>query len=163
MEEGGCFRIWLNEPFTGNQKSILKGFEIHLMKFKGFSFMHEFRTPNFKTDFEKKQLQKKIGFIPQEEIYLCGIATPIFRSAEAILQYFGGYLQVGVGNAQKEDPSIKGICVNISKRGKFIPFLYELDYQLIDWELIANYFNHSDSKMIKEIYSIQNYITNYLN
>ena len=153
MEYGACFSIWLKRSLTLQEKSLLKEYEIYLEQFKRYSFSHDFKVP-FITEYEKKQLRNTIGYIPEEEIYICGLATPLFRSIEAILKYFGGYAQIGPG----DNPLVKGICHKIRKNGIYFPHLKGNIYYLIDWELLANVYNLYDTPEIKEIYSIQSFI-----
>ena len=58
---------------------------------KGYSFSYEYRQPVIDTRYERNQIKSKLGFIPQQEIQICGLADPMFRATEAIMKYFGGY------------------------------------------------------------------------
>jgi hypothetical protein len=161
FEYGACFDVWLERPLTSQEKSLLQDYETYLWQFKSYrySFMHSFKVPVF-TKFEKKQLLNTIGYIPEEEICICGLATLLFRAIEAILKHFGGYTLIGVGNIFKEQPDILGKCFEIKRSRSDPKFQYATEYQLIDWEMIANAYNLHDPQMIKEIYSIQNFIKN---
>ena len=52
--------------------------------------------PLIRTKEEYPQIIKAIGFIPIEEIVICGFADVIFESAYDIMMKYGGYLRVGV-------------------------------------------------------------------
>ena len=162
-EGGACFNVWLSRSLTTKEKALLKEYEMYLESFKnmGYSFGYKFKDPIF-TKFEKKQLLNTIGYVPEEEIYICGLATPIFRSIEAILKHFGGYAKIGVGEIYKEQPDIKGKCFEIRKSRSDPYYKYFKRFQLIDWEMIANVYNLYATPEIKEIYSIQNFINQKL-
>ena len=153
MESGACFSIWLKRTLTHQEKSLLKEYENYLMKYKGFSFIYEIRIPVI-TKHEEKQLLNTIGYLPDEEISISGLATPLFRAIEAILKYFGGYAKIGASNY----PNLKGECYEIRKSNIYFPHLLGNKYYLSDWEIIANEYNLDDTPEIKETYSIQNFI-----
>lgn len=159
VEPGACFGVYLEAPLTIEEKSLLEEYEEYLWQFKsyGYSIMHEFKLPVI-TKFENGQLLKTIGYIPEEEIYICGLVTPLFRSIEAILKHFGGYAMINVGDIYKEQPAIKGKCFEIRKCKLDSENPYADSYQLINWEMISNAFNLYDPPEIREIYSIQNFI-----
>jgi hypothetical protein len=159
MEAGACFSIWLKNPLTTQEKSLLEEYQLNLHQYNmGYSFMYEFKEP-YITKFEKDQLLKTIRFVPREEIYICGLATPLFRSMEAILKYFGGFAQLGPG----DDPQVKGVCHLVRKNRTYFPGLKYNAYYLIDWEIVANAYNQSDPPEIREIYSLQNFILHNTN
>jgi hypothetical protein len=158
MEAGACFELWLDQTLTKQEKYLLRGYEEYLHKCKfGYSFMHSFKIPKYSVA-EKKQLLNTIGYIPEEVIYVCGLATPLFRSIEAILKFYGGYLKMGTRNILKNHPDIKGRCFTIRKKKYLSNILLASSYQLIDWEIVGLLFNCDDPPEIKEIYSIQNYM-----
>ncbi len=163
-EGGACFDVWLSRTLTTREKVLLKEYEMYLESFKNmrYSFGYKFKVPFF-TKFEKKQLLNTIGYVPEEEIFICGLATPLFRSIEAILKHFGGYAKIGVGDIYKEQPDIKGRCFEIRKSRSDPYYKYIKRFQLIDWEMIADLYNLDDPVEIKEIYSIQNFINLKLN
>jgi hypothetical protein len=162
-EVGACFDVWLYRTLTTKEKTLLKEYEMYLESFKNmdYSFGYEFKVQVF-TKFEKKQLLDTIGYVPEEEIYICGLATPLFRSIEAILKHFGGYAKIGLGEIYKEQPAINGRCFEIRKSKSDPYYKYIKRFQLIDWEMLANVYNLNDPPEIKEIYSIQNFINQKL-
>jgi hypothetical protein len=157
FEYGACFSIWLNRTLTTYEKSLLKEYEIYLMRIKNkrYSFMHEFKVP-FITNYEKSQLLKTIGYVPEEEIYICGLATPLLRSMEAILKHFGGYAQIGAG----DDPTVEGESYEIRKTNIYFPHRRYNKYYLSDWRIIASFYNRYDPLEIKKIYSILDFQKN---
>jgi hypothetical protein len=163
MEAGACFDVWLSRSLTTREKGLLMEYEVYLMGFKhkGYSFSQKFKIPTF-TKFEKKQLLSSIGYVPEEELFICGLATPLFRSIEAILKHFGGYAKIGISDIYKEQPEIIGKCYEIRKGRSDPNYKYIKQYQLIDWEMISNVYNKDDPPEIKEIYSIQNFINQKL-
>lgn len=160
FEYGACFSVLLRLTLTIQERTLISEFDNYLLQFKnqGYSFMHEYKAPVF-TKFEKKQLLETIGYIPEEEISMCGLATPLFRSIEAILNHFGGYAMIRVGDIFKEQPKIKGKCFDIRRSRSDPNYQYNKRYQLIDSEMISSVYNLSDPPEIKEIYSIQNFIS----
>ncbi len=158
-EDGACFNIWLRTSLTDREKSLLKEYEIFFQPYgHRFSFVHGFKIL-YLTNYEKSQLLKTIGYIPEEELYICGLATPLFRSIEAILKYFGGFAKIGSGET-KDNPEIKGVYYEIRKSRLYYNHLYPLSYYLIDWEIVANVYNTYDTPKIREFYSIQNFVSN---
>lgn len=143
IEYGVSFDIWLERPLSTEEKTLLINYENYLMQFKGYSFIHEFKVSCITTH-EKNQLHNSIGYIPEEEICISGLATPVFRSIEAILKHFGGYAKIGPGN----DPIVNGKWYKIRESNGNI-------YYLSNWEILNNTYNLNDSASIKEIYSIQ--------
>lgn len=153
MEDGACFKLWLINPLSVQDKSLLIAYQDYLQKYKmGYSFMFDLKVPNL-CIYEKEQLLNTIGFIPEEEIYVCGLITPLLRSIEAILKYFGGYAEIGAGY----DPSVEGVCYEIKRSLAITKNSKENIYRLSNWEIIANVYNKNDTDEIKAIYSIQRF------
>jgi hypothetical protein len=153
-EEGACFSVYLGRTLTAEEKSILNEFESYLQQYKiRYSFIHSFKIPSF-TKYEKGQLLQIMGFIPEEELYICGLATPLFRSIEAILKYYGGYAEIGPGY----DETVKGNFHKIRKTQIYFNHFYPVSYYLSDWEIIANVYNQDDPPEIRRIYSIPNFL-----
>ena len=87
--DGGCISVWVDKQLTLNERLLLQKYEYFLMDYrKGYSFSYEYRQPVIDTRYERNQIQSKLGFIPQQEILICGLADPMFRAAEAIMKYF---------------------------------------------------------------------------
>lgn len=157
MEAGACFSLLLSKTLTPPEKYLLNSYANYLHKAKfGYSFIHSFKIPKFSSA-EKKQLLNTIGYIPEEEIYICGLATPLFRSIEAILANFGGYAKIDIMKALKKHPELKGEYHRIRKRKYISDLLIYSSYTLINWEIVGMYFNNDDPKEIKEIYSFKNF------
>ena len=154
--DGGCISVWVEKRLTLNERLLLQKYEYFLMDYrKGYSFDYEYRQPVIDTRFERNQVKSKLGFIPQQEIQICGLADPMFRAAEAIMKYFNGYYQM----AHDDDISkAMGKHDVIRKRNRFGIPVY--DYHLCDWEYIANYFNVLDTVQIKNVYDINRFKRN---
>jgi len=116
---------------------------------KGYSFSQEYRQPEIKTKFERNQIKSKLGFIPEQEIMICGLADPMFRAAEAIMKYFDGYYI----SRHKDDLSkAKGLHLAIKKRNTFgIPVFA---YFMHDWVYVRTYFNVMDNPEIRNLYDM---------
>lgn len=122
----------------------------------GYSFSYEFREPKIKSRFERKQIISKIEYFPGQEIQICGLADPMFRATEAILKYFGGYLTMRI-KADKISNK-EGVIHQIYKRTKFAKRIFS--YSLLDWQIVANYYNILDDQKIRIIYSIDRFEKN---
>jgi hypothetical protein len=154
--DGGCISIWVEKQLTLNERLLLQKYEYFLMDYGlGYSFSYEFRQPIIDTRFERKQIQSHLGFIPQQEIQICGLADPMFRAAEAIMKYFNGYYKM----AHDDDISqAKGKHYRIKKRNRFGIPVY--NYHLVNWEYIGSYFNVLDSDKIRNVYSFERFKRN---
>lgn len=160
FEYGACLSIWFKGAFTIHEKLILKKYEIYLRQYtNGLSFIYEFKVP-FITKYEQSQFLKTIGYIPEEEISICALATPLFRAVEAILKFYGGFAKICFADVYKDNPDLKGICHVIQKSNLEEDHPSMSTYQLIDWELTFNLYNCYDPPEIREIYSIQSFVNN---
>jgi hypothetical protein len=92
---GGCIEIWRQEPLDIASKEALGLYAMYLNKV-AVSFTIRFMKPKIETKEEEAQIIKAIGYIPKEEIVICGFSNVIFASAYDIMMKFGGYLRVGV-------------------------------------------------------------------
>ncbi|MEA1888079.1 MAG: hypothetical protein U9N72_12810 [Bacteroidota bacterium] len=41
--------------------------------------------------YEEKKFKRYLGTKIKQELVICGLADPLFRSVEAIMKFFGGY------------------------------------------------------------------------
>jgi hypothetical protein len=158
MEAGACFEIWLDKTLNEQEKYLLHEYNKYLHEYKfGYSFLYSFHAPEYSTA-EKKQLLNTIGYVPSEVIYICGLATPLFRSIEAILKYFGGYAKISIGNALKDNDNNKRKSFTIRKKKYISKILISSSYQLINSEMVTFFFNYDDPPEIKMLYSVNNYL-----
>lgn len=156
--DGGCISIWVEKRLTLNQRLLLQKYESFLMDYSlGYSFSYEFRAPEIKTKYERKQIQSKLGFLPEQEIMICGLADPIFRAAEAIMKYFNGYYS-HIIEEEDDRRCLNKKCFPIKKRNK-IGFPYYA-YHIVNWKFIADYFNRADHKKINYLYSLDRFEKN---
>jgi hypothetical protein len=156
--DGGCITVWVEKQLTLNERLLLQKYEYFLMDYrKGYSFSYEYRQPVIDTRFERKQIKSKLGFIPQQEIQICGLADPMFRAAEAIMKYFNGYYQQRI-DSDDETKALNNKCYEIRKCNKF--GLPRYDYHLVNWEFMSDYFNQTDSDKVRNVYDIDRFRRN---
>jgi len=54
--DGGCIDIWLKTQLTLNERLLLQKYEYFLMDYGlGYSFMYEYREPEYQSKYQKKQ------------------------------------------------------------------------------------------------------------
>jgi len=152
--DGGCLCIWLHKPLTDEQMLLMKQYELYLQNLGlGYSFSYDLRLPDIKTRFEMRQVKRVIGYIPEQEIFICGLADPMFRATEAILKYFNGCLSISFDISGFCNPI--GKCYAIRKRNKHFFLFTRISYHLVDWEFVAGYWNRFDDQGIRDVYSIK--------
>ena len=155
--DGGCLSVWVEKQLTLNERLLLQKYEYYLMDYGlGYSFSYEYRQPEIRTRYERKQIQSQLGFIPQQEIQICGLADPMFRSAEAIMKYFNGYYQQHISEDERKYLNPK--CIAIRKRNKL--GIRKYVYHLVDWQFIANYFNQLDTDKVRNVYDLDRFRRN---
>jgi len=159
MEEdnitGGCISIWRRYSFNKDEKFLLSRYAKYL-NFLTRSFTLRIRPIKSISLFEKTQILPSIGFLPQEEILICGFSDVIFSAAEAILKDSGGFLSLGVGATKEEFASLKGKVKKVYKIefDSYYPYIELRKYHLIDWEFTSNYFNRINDDETRELYSL---------
>jgi len=157
--DGGYTSIWLKEPLTFTQKKVLHHYERYLSslspgKIRSYSFWWKLKPADRFSRYEQKQFKKYLGSEIKEEISICGLADPLFRSVEAIMKEFGGYYIYSIDGATEK--YLKGKYYAIRKRNKLgIP---GYAYHILNWEFIANYFNQKDEDDIRYVYDIERII-----
>lgn len=155
--DGGCISVWVEKRLTLIERRLLQKYEYFLMDYGvGYSFDYEYRQPEFDTRCERNQIKSKLGFIPEQDIFICGLADPMFRAAEAIMKYFNGYYMIYVHDDIAKYLNYR--CIAIKKRNKWgIP---KYAYHLVDWQFIANYYNQLDTKKVRTVYDIERFKNN---
>ncbi len=88
--------------------------------------------------------------IEENNIQICGLADPLFRSVEAITKDFGGFYIHSIDNEKEQ--YLKRKYFPIRKRNRLGFPIYA--YHLVSWEFVAGYFNQMDYDDIREVYSI---------
>lgn len=155
---GGCISIWRRKSLNQDEVYLLSRYAKYL-NFLSHSFTIRIRPINSINIFEKIQILLSIGYLPIEEILICGFSDVIFLSAEAILKDSGGFLSLGVGATKEEFATLKGIVKKIHKIefDNYYPYFESRTYNLIDWEFTSNYFNRFHDDETKEMYSINRF------
>lgn len=75
--DGGCIDIWRELILNEFDKRILLEYSRYINKFsKAFSI--RFRTLTLKSCYERAQVYNAIGYLPKQEILVCGFANVIF-------------------------------------------------------------------------------------
>ena len=151
--DGGCTSIWLKEPLTFAQKKIIYRYERYLAslgEMKIHSFYWKLKPANSYSKYEQKQFKKYLGTEIKQELVICGLADPLFRSVEAIMKFFGGYYTYNIDWEMQE--YVRGEYYVIRKRNKLGVPVYA--YHILDWQFIASYFNQMDGQEIRNLYDI---------
>lgn len=150
---GACISIWRRNSVNQDEAYLLSRYAKYL-NLLTHSFTIRIRPIKSITLLEKIQIFVSIGYLPKEEILLCGFNEAIFSSAVAILKDKGGYLSIGVGATENEFATLKGSVFKIRKLESIYPKIEIKTYHLIDWEFVLNYFNRLDDDETREIYSL---------
>jgi len=155
--DGGCTSIWLKRPMTFAQKKIIYRYESYLAslgQMKIHSFYWKLKPADGFTKYEQQQFRKYLGSEIKEELVICGLADPLFRAVEAIMQTFGWYYKYEI--SEETEPYLKGKYFTIRKRNKLGVPVYA--YHILDWQFIAAYFNRMDENYIRYVYDIDRLI-----
>lgn len=151
--DGGCTSIWFKRPLTFAQKKIINKYEQYLASLgpkKIHSFYWRLKPADGFTKYEQEQFRKHLGSEIKEEFVICGLADPLFRSVEAIMEVFGGYYIHSIDNETEQ--YLKGKYYAIRKRNKLGMPSYA--YHILDWQFVAGYFNQKDGDDIRWLYDI---------
>jgi len=151
---GGCIQIWRQEPLDTTFRDLLRRYAAYLNKV-AVSFTIRFVEPVIETKQVEAQIIKAIGYIPKEEIVICGFSDVIFESAYEIMIKFGSYLRVGV--TRELIPKTKGKAyqikyydiVGISKIPRY--------YHILDCEFVSNYFAVGQDPARRQLFSLDRY------
>lgn len=126
---GGCIEIWCKEPLNEIFKEILMKYAAYLNKVVvSYTIRKEV----------ERQIIKSIGYIPKEEIVICGFSNVIFDSAYEVMMKFGGHLRVGV--TKQMIPKTKGKAYQIKYYEKIGTSTIPRYYHLLDCEFVKDYF-----------------------
>jgi len=151
--DGGCTSIWFRKPLTFAKKKIIYRYERYLAllgEMKIHSFYWKLKPADSFSRYEQNQFKDYLGSEIEEEMVVCGLADPLFRSVEAIMKFFGGYYIYPIDWQMQE--YVRGEYYAIRKRNKVGISVYA--YHILDWEFIAAYFNQMDGDDIREVYSL---------
>jgi hypothetical protein len=151
---GGCIEIWRKEPIDKASKEALGLYAMYLNKV-AVSFTIRFMKPKIETKKVEVQIIKAIGYIPKEEIVICGFANVIFDSAYEIMMKFGGYLRVGV--TKELIPKTKGKAFQIKYYEIIGTSKIPRYYHILDCEFVRNYFAVGQDPARRHLFSLDEY------
>jgi hypothetical protein len=146
---GGCIAIWRQEPLDEAYKVLLRQYASYL-NVVTVSFTIRFREPKIETKDVERQIIKAIGYLPKEEILICGFASVIFDAAYEIMMKFGGYLQVGV--TRHMIPKTRGKAYQIKYYDKIGTSIIPYYYHLLDCEFVRDYFAVGRDRALSQIF-----------
>ena len=146
--DGGCISIWMEKTLLDRDKDLLIKYSSFINSFATY-YTIRFKELKIRSHSQKQKILQAIGYIPTFEILVSGFADAIFISSEVILKEFGGFLKINIGATLQELRKTKGEFHQIKNT--------RVEYFLIDWKVISNYFNVSDSKEKKELFSINKF------
>jgi hypothetical protein len=152
---GGCIEVWRKEPLEKASKDVLALYAGFLNKVT-VSFTIRFMPPQIWSKKEEPQILKAIGFIPMEEIVICGFSDVIFDSAYEIMMKFGGYLRVGVTKQMIPTTKGKGYQVTFHKRCGKSKITY--CYHILDGEFVMNYFSVGRDPALRQLISLDYFL-----
>lgn len=119
------------------------------------SFIIRFMQPKTETKEVERQIIKAIGYIPKQEIVICGFTDVIFVSAYEIMMKFGSYLRVGV--TKEMIPKTKGKAYQIKYYDKIGTSKIPRYYHLLDCEFVKDYFAVGRDRALQDICSLNEY------
>lgn len=154
---GVCIDIWRKEPLDEVFKEVLLKYAVYLNKV-AVSFTIRFKQPKIETKEVERQIIKALGYIPKEEIVICGFADIIFDSAYEIMMKFGGHLRVGI--TRQMIPKTKGKAYQIKYWEKIGTSSIPRYYHLLDCEFVRNYFEVGRDRALEEICSLDVFTIN---
>jgi hypothetical protein len=154
---GGCIDIWRKEPLDKIFKDLLVKYAEYLNKV-AVSFTIRFMQPKIETKEVERQIIKAIGYIPKEEIVICGFSNVIFDSAYEIMMKFGGYLRVGI--TKQMIPKTKGKAYQIKYFETIGTSTIPRYYHLLDCEFVKDYFAVGRDRALQDICSLDEYSIN---
>ncbi len=151
---GACVGIWRKEPLIEIYKGVLAMYVKYLDRVSA-SYSIRYMKPDIRTRSEERQIIEAIGFIPVEEIRVCGFLTVLIDSAYEIINKFGGYLLTGASeDARLNTP---GNCRRIryfdtTRKPKRL-----MEYFISDVEFVRNHFKIGDNPAIENVCSLDGY------
>ncbi|HDZ41133.1 MAG TPA: hypothetical protein ENH59_05590 [Bacteroidetes bacterium] len=159
--DGGCLDIWLEERLSESSIRVLSCYEGYINSFSN-TFSIKFEEPEIKTEHEEKQIRNAIGYIPKQQISICGWANTIFPAFEAIMKKYGGYLKIPVGAEKEVFEKLKGHWFKIKYKHKVATIVMSGYYHLIDVEFVAKYFNEKSDDEERELFDFKSIFSDFL-
>jgi len=123
----------------------------------GGYFSIEHRTPDISGPREEKRIKDLIGYLPKEELSVCGFADFIFQATEDIHSLFEGYLKTRMPKEALIKSQGKEYIIKIRPKDRS----YFQVYHLIKKETVSSYFNKTICRDIKDICSIHRFMNSY--
>jgi hypothetical protein len=151
---GRCIDIRRREPLENIFKDLLLKYAEYLNRV-AVLYTIRFRQPKIETEEVERQIIKAIGYIPKEEIIICGFSNVIFDSAYEIMMKFGVYLRVGV--TKQMIPKTQGKAYEIKYYEKIGTSTIPRYYHLLDCEFVSDYFAVRRDRARQGIFSLDYY------
>jgi hypothetical protein len=150
--DGGCIDVWLKDATSDKDRELLQGYARYIDHMGGsFSICH--KAPRIDSKFEEGKILKAIGYIPKEEIVICGFADFIFQATEEMLSQFEGYLHCGIPDEDFARFQSKEFRIKVYKSGD----PRYSDYCLLTRSTVSKYFNWPNDKTIRDICSLNRF------
>jgi len=151
---GACIGIWREEPLIEIYKGVLAMYAKYLNKVSA-SYTIRFMKPDIRTKSEERQIINAIGFIPREEIVVCGFLEVLIDSAYEIMEKFGGYLLAGA--PEELILQTTGKCQLIRYFDTTSKPKVLITYHISDIKFVKNYFQIGCNPQIRDICSLDEY------
>lgn len=151
---GACIGIWRKEPLIEIYKGVLAMYAKYLNKVSA-SYTIKYIKPDIRTKSEERQIIKAIGFLPAEEIVVCGFLEVLIDSAYEIMDKFSGYLLAGA--PEELILQTPGKCQLIRYFDTTTKPKTLRQYHISDIEFVRNYFQIGFNPQIQNICSLDEY------
>ena len=161
--EGTCIDIWRKELLNEAEIARLKKYSRYFNIFS--AFMIRFKNPDIRSEMEREQIGKVLGYLPQQSIQICTFLDVMFPAAIEIMRHFGGVIKYDLWYEGIEDPGLKGQKYKIET---YVSNEEEEDddddddetgrgyYYIIDQEFTENYLNADFPEEDWELLGIKN-------
>ena len=103
--EGTCIDIWRKELLNEAEIARLKKYSRYFNIFS--AFMIRFKNPDIRSEMEREQIGKVLGYLPQQSIQICTFLDVMFPAAIEIMRHFGGVIKYDLWYEGIEDPVLK--------------------------------------------------------
>ena len=151
---GTCVQIWRKEPLIEIYKGVLAMYAKYLDRVSA-PYSIRYMKPDIRTRSEESQIINAIGFIPVEEIRVCGFLTVLIDSTYEIINKFGGYLLVGA--TEEARLNTPGNCRRIRYFDTTTKPKRLIECFISDVEFLRNHFQIGDNPAIEDICSLDGY------
>ncbi len=155
--DGGCLTIWRKEQLSVSEKNKLQKYAVGINR-RSAAFSIQIENPEPISPDLKEQVIKVFDGLPREEITICGLADFLFMATEEILNNFGGYLKVGLGETREAILAIEGETIELFDRKRFSHPNENTGLFLVDYLFVMNYFNGNLDPEIRNICNLDTYL-----